>query len=96
MILIKYACKAKKILNFLRVVENSDEEDFAELEPKIQEIQRESENDEQEIEGVDNEVSFPPQDEGLCGSTNTARSNVPQQSQISSQDSTMWDKKPTI
>ena len=73
MILIKYICKVKKTIDFLRVDENCDEEDFAESEPKIQEIQRESdlENDEQKIEDVDNEVSSPPQDEDLCGSTNT-------------------------
>ena len=71
--LIKYVCKVKKILDFLSVDANFDEEEFAESEQKIKKIHQESdlENDEQEIKNVDNEISSPPQDENLCGSTNT-------------------------
>ena len=43
-------------------------------------------NNRQEIEHIDTKLfSFPP-NEGLRGSTNTHRSNTPQQSQVASKD----------
>ena len=45
----------KKVLDMLRVDEDSDEEDFAESQPKLQEQESDRENDEQELEDLDTE-----------------------------------------
>jgi len=85
-------CNVKEFLDMLLVDEDSDEEDFEESEPKLQETEQESdiENDEQEIEDHDTELSSL-QNEDFLG---TDGPSVPQQSQVSSRDGTIWNKEP--
>ena len=45
----------KEVLDMLRVDEDSDQEDFAESQPKLQENESDRENDEQELEDLDTE-----------------------------------------
>ena len=45
----------KEELDMLRVGEDSDEEDFEESQPKLQEQESDRENDEQELEDLDTE-----------------------------------------
>ena len=45
----------KEVLDMLRVDEDSDEEDFAESQPKSQEQESDRENDEQELEDLETE-----------------------------------------
>ena len=90
--------KAAEVLYVLRVDEDSDEEDFdkEESDPISQETKQESDkkNHKQEIEDVDTELSSLSQTENLLGFTTTDGSIVPQQSQIFSRDSAIWNKKP--
>ena len=79
---------AKKVLDMLHVDEDSDEEDFAELQPKLQEQESDRENDKQELEDLDTELSSLPPNEDL------QRPSVPQQSQVFSREGTIWNKEP--
>ena len=45
----------KKVLDMLRVDEDSGEEDFEESQPKLPEQESDRENDEQELEDLDTE-----------------------------------------
>ena len=72
----------------LRVDEDSDEENFAESLPKIQEQESDRENDEQELEDLDTKLS------SLSPNQDLQRPSVPQQSQVFSRDGTIWNKKP--
>ena len=76
----------KEVLNMLRVDEDSDEEDFAESQPKLQEQESDRENDEQEFEDFDTGLSYLPPNEDL------QRPSMPQQSQVFSRDGTIWNK----
>ena len=78
----------KEVLNMLRVDEDSDEKDFAESQPKLQEQKSDSENDEQELEDLDTELSSLPPNKDL------QRPSVPQQRQVVSRDDTIWNKEP--
>ena len=79
------------MLDVLCVDEDSDEEDFSESEPILQETEQKSdrENDKQEIKDVDTELSFLPQNEDLLGSTTTDGLIAPQQIQVFSRDGTI-------
>ena len=72
----------------LCVDEDSDEEDFAESQSKLQEQESDRENHEQESEDLDTELSSLPPNEDL------QRPSVPQQSQVFSRDGTIWNKEP--
>ena len=51
----KVCNNVKEVLDMLRVDEDSDEEDFEESQPKLQEQESERENHEQELEDLDTE-----------------------------------------
>ena len=78
----------KEVLDMLRIDEDSDEEDFAESLPKLQEQESDRENDEQELEDLDTELSSFLPNEDL------QRPSVQQQSQVFSRDGTIWNKEP--
>ena len=79
---------AKEVLDMLRVDEDSDKEDFAELQPKLQEQESDRENDEQELEDLDTELSSLSPNEDL------QRPSVRQQNQVFSRYGTIWNKEP--
>ena len=64
----------KEVLDMLCVDEDSDEEDFSESQPKLQEQESDRENDERELEDLDTELSSLPPNEDL------QRPSVPQKS----------------
>ena len=78
----------KEVLDMLRVDEDSDEEEFAESQPKLQEQESDRKNDEQELEDLDTELSSLPPNEDL------QRPSVQQQSQVFSGGGTIWNKEP--
>ena len=78
----------KEVLDMLCVDEDSDEEDFAELQPKLQEQESDRENDEQELEDLDTGLSSLPPNKDL------QRPGVSQQCQVFSRDGTIWNKEP--
>ena len=79
----------KEVLDKLRFDEDSDEEDFAEPEPKLQKQEPDRQNDEQKLEDRDTELSSLPPNEDL------QKPSVPQQSQVFSRDGTIWNKEPS-
>ena len=78
----------KEVLDMLRVDEDSDEEDFVESQPKLQEQESDRESDNQELEDLDTELSSLPPNEDL------QKPSVQQQSQVFSRDGTIWNKEP--
>ena len=78
----------KEVQDMIRVDEDSDEEDFAESQPKLQEQESDRQNDEQELEDLVTELSSLPPNENL------QRRSVPQQSEVFSRDGIIWNKEP--
>ena len=52
---VKVYKNGKEVLDMLCIDEDSDEEDFAKSQPKLQEQESNRENDEQELEDLDTE-----------------------------------------
>ena len=78
----------KEVLDMLRFDEDSDEEDFAEPEPKLPEQESDRQNVGQELEDRDTELSSLPPNENL------QRPSVPQQSYVFSRDGKIWNREP--
>ena len=78
----------KEVLDMLRFDKDSDEENFAEPEPKLQEQESNRQNDGQELEDRDTELSSLPTNEDL------QRPSVPQQSYVFSREGKIWNREP--